>query len=235
MPSTSSNTASNQIDRQYHHLLQIIGIAEFDLGHFDGAIRFLEASRRGVASSPLPVELERILNFLGQTYTAAGQFERAEQALTEAINLEIDPGISGAWNPWRAYNQGQLGKLYLEWERFDAAASVLVPAWNETHDLTTASLKVLVANFYAEALMHPASPGRDEANAEAILKETATLAGESGFFRSRVQAHTLLARLSLMQNRPLEAVAYSSAALEELEHRGTLPALRVEEIFFHHA
>lgn len=227
--------ARDDLDRHYHHLLQVIGVAEFDLGNFDAAIRLLDASRRGVAASKLPIELERILNFLGQVYTATGQFEIAEHVLTEAIALELDRGIPGTSNPWRVYNRGQLGKLYLEWERLSDAAVLLAPAWEEAQHLTTASLKVLVANFYAEALIHPASQIRDEAKAETILHETATLAGNSGFFRSGVQAYSLLARLSLQQNQPLAALAFSIVAAEELQDHGTLPALRVEEIFFHHA
>jgi tetratricopeptide (TPR) repeat protein len=223
------------ITRSYVHLLQALGVAEFDRGHFDEAMVHLEASREEIEASEIKGELDRTLNYLGQVYTATGKFELAEAALKQALAIHMEPDHRGSTHPWHAYNLGQLGKLYLEWNRLDDAYPMIEAAWDETNNAMTVALSSLVANFLAEVLIHPESPHRDEGRAEQLLRSTITREGETGFYRSRVAANSLLGRLALSQNKALEAYAASSEAVTELERRGSLPALRTEEVLLHHA
>ena len=171
-------------------------------------------------------------NFLAQLYTAEGRFEEAERVILETLDiLKAEDGAVAH----RGYNLSLLGKLYLEWERLDQASVTLVRAFETTRDVVNEALLPLIRNYYCELLSRPQNPHRDYTLAEELLRATISDVSRSGFLRSDVAAHMLLAQLLSCANRSDEALDHSRTAATTLEEHGTLPALRSEEVLFTHA
>jgi tetratricopeptide (TPR) repeat protein len=220
------------LDRVRYRLEGAIGIAEFDQGHFDGALVPLRRAVADLKRDRVYDLLALTSNFLGQTLIAAGQYEDAEVVLHESISLL--GGVEPEPTPQMAYNLGLLGKLYLEWGRIDQAAGALGEGWEQTRATWDHSLSSLVANYYAELLMHPEFSDRDLDVARRLLENTVKESLEWGFARSTVVAHSLLAQRALMCNEPEEALPPSRKAAERLWRAKMLPAVRAEEVFFIH-
>jgi predicted ATPase len=229
--SNAAGPDANALKRRYWRLKSLIGVAEFDGGNFDAAVKWLQESIDGLRKTKSNDDLLFPMNFLGQTYMAMGLFEQAEEVIKESLELfKREESVIARI----AYNRSILGKLYLEWERLDEAAQVLKTAYAEIEATWDISVMLLVRNYYSELLIHPEYPGRDPAEAERQLRTTVEESLASGYYRSAVVALSLLGRLALMRGEIEAAVSFSTEAVNELRARGTLPALRSEEVFFHH-
>jgi tetratricopeptide (TPR) repeat protein len=228
----STSYVSSPYLRHYFHRLQMsLGIGEFDLGTFDGALKWLEASRNGLKQFKVQTDLQIVLNFLGQTYSAMGRFEDAEAVFKEAVGLFKDDSEPNAWN---GYNLAFLGKVYLEWQRTVDATAALERGWRETEQTWQVDIATLVRNYYAELLMHPTYLGRDLDEAERQLKMNVAESQKEGLYRSSIASLSLLSKLMLIRERTDQALMYSKQAVMDLERLGTMPALRSEEVFFNH-
>jgi tetratricopeptide (TPR) repeat protein len=172
-----------------------------------------------------------MLNFLAQVYVAMGLFEDAEAVLRDVIASQKDSEEPVAV---RGYNLALLGKLYLEWSRVGDARIPLLAGWKETQATWNVAVAPLVRNYYAELLMHSDNGARDLAEAGRQLEANLNETSNTGFHRSEIAALSLRGQLALMQGKLDDAVKYSGNAIDELEKRGTMPALRTEEVLFNH-
>lgn len=223
---------NKQVERYYRRFQVLLGLAEFDAGHYDKAEQWFNDGINGFKQLGMFDELPRAFSFLSQLYMGTGLFEQAEQVLIEAVNLLKD---EQAPNPYKGYNLALLGKLYLEWEQVNKAAEPLVKGWEETQATWHVSMVPLVRNYYAELLMHPDYPERNLDAAQRLLATTVDEAQAAGFHRSAIAALSLEGKLALEEGRNVDGVDYSTQAVQYLERLGgTLPALRTEEVWFTH-
>jgi tetratricopeptide (TPR) repeat protein len=93
-------------------------------------------------------------------------------------------------------------------------------------------LLALVWNYQAEILMHPESPAMDLDAAEQVLRKNFEVSSRSGLQRSATEAASLLGLLLLRRGQLAEADAVSAQAVDEIERRGDMPAVRTEEIYY---
>lgn len=220
------------LDRAFHRLQSFIGVSQFDRGHYGDAIQWLTRSVAGLKQLKMGDYLVAPCNFLAQVYVAAGLFEDAEKTLLEALQL-LDNQEPNAWN---GYNQGLLGKLYLEWDRVEDAIQPLTQGWQEMQATQYVAMLPLVRNYYAELLMHPRYQGQDLQEAERLLRISVQEAKQTGGHRSAIAALSLYGQLWLYRGQIEAAVNCSTRALNYLKKMGMqMPALRTEEILFHHA
>ncbi|MDP9374157.1 MAG: tetratricopeptide repeat protein [Chloroflexota bacterium] len=217
------------VSRSLHRLQGALGVGEFDRGQYDVALGWLQESIAGLKRLNMHDDLLIMLNFLGQLYAAMGLFERARDALDEAIALLKDEQEP---HPWNGYNLALLGKLYLEWGRVQDAAEPLQQGWRETQATWQVDLATLVRNYYAELLMQPGYAGHDLVEAERLLAANAQESQANGLHRSTIAALSLRGRLALARGDTTAALRYSTAAVDSLEEKGTMPALRTEEVLF---
>jgi tetratricopeptide (TPR) repeat protein len=220
------------VERHFRRLEMMIGLAEFDLGHFDEALRLLKSGVDGLRRLKMLDDLLFGLNYLAQLYMAMGAFEDAEATLVEAHKpFENDEQPNAA----DGYNVGLLGKVYLEWGRFDEAARVLSVAYVESELAANRDMVTIVRNYSAELWMHPAFPGNDFQKARQVLEGNLRDSLAWGLDRSTVVAQSLLSRLELIQDHSSRAFEYSQQAVSLIEKKGAMPAVRTEEILFHHS
>jgi tetratricopeptide (TPR) repeat protein len=216
--------------RLLHYTEGLIGVGELDRGRYDEAEKWLKESVSGLKALGMHDDLPPMLNYLGQLYTGLGLFEEAEKMIKASIDLFKQEEDA---NPWRDYNLGLLGKLYMEWGRIEDAVEPVLKGWEETQATWNTDLVPLVRNYYAELLMHPKYKSRNFATAKQLLDTTLEETQLSGFHRSAIAALSLQSQLALMQDYTDMALAYSTQAVEYLERMGgTLPALRTEEVLF---
>ena len=91
----------------------MIGVAAFDLGRYDEALELLVRCMDALRPSRRGDDVAWAAAFLGQLYTALGQYEAAEATLREGIARFADEiGSLGI----RGYLRALLGRLYVEWE-----------------------------------------------------------------------------------------------------------------------
>src|SRR5207302_77062 len=95
--------------RHRSRLKGLIGVAEFDLGHFGTAGRWLAESIAEQRGEGEREALAWTLSFAGQLHTATGRFEEAVHELGEAVDLTKDSMAA-------SYHRLLLGKTYLEWD-----------------------------------------------------------------------------------------------------------------------
>ncbi len=233
LQSRSSGDSRRMLQRHYFRLQTTLGVNEFDRGDFDQALVHLQAGIDGLRELEMRDDLSRAFNFLGQVYTSMGQFEEAERAIYNGIEQLTE---RKGPNPWRAYNLGLLGKLYLEWERYEDADEALVAAWDETKRTWNADLAPLVSNYRAELLIHPSFQGRSLSDARMLLEQTIVETTKTRFHRSQIAAQSLLGQLLIAEGNTSQALAVSEQAIHTLQaaFHGKLPALRTEEVFFLH-
>ncbi len=218
-------------ERLLHRIQGHIGVGEFDRGRYDEAEEWLKKSVNGIKTLRMYDDLPRMLNFLGQLDINIGLFEEAERVLNEAIDVYKEEDDAYAW---KGYNLALLGKLYMEWGRIEDAVEPLLKGWEETQVTWNVDLAPLVRNYYAELLMHPDNKERNVVIAMQLLNTTLEETQISGWHRSMIAALSLHSQLALMQSLADTALAYSTQAVEYLQRMGTMPALRTEEVLFHH-
>jgi tetratricopeptide (TPR) repeat protein len=226
-----SHLPSKAVARIRHRLRGTIGIAAFDHGRFDDALRDLDDSVGGLADEKM-VDLYLLhANFLAQALIATGQFDRAEALLRDAIDAG---GTNVAGRIPTAYNRALLGKLYLEWERPELAIDPLETAWTDIQKTPDNSILPIVANYYAELLMAPVSLSSDPEKAATVLRWSLSHSRQFGFERSAIAAQCLQARLALTHGDVPTALAASGSAAEALWKAQVMPAVRAEEVYFVH-
>jgi tetratricopeptide (TPR) repeat protein len=208
-----------------------LGVGEFDSSHFEEAIDLLQESANGFKYLGVIDELPECLNYLAQTYFRLGLFEKAEEALVEAIEVVQDADEVHSWN---GYNLALRGKLYLEWDRIEDAAAPIILGWQESQRTQLKWQTALVRNYYAELLMNPKYQGFNLSEADLQLAITIEETQRSGYHRSAIMALSLRSLAALMDKKFEAAFTYSSQAVSYLQKMGTLPALRAEEILFNH-
>jgi predicted ATPase len=220
------------LTKHFYLIKASIGIGEFDRGNYGKAMKWLEVSKKGLEQIRRRKDLAWPLNFLGQVYTAVGLFEDAEKVLQEAIELHSDDEDPSAV---RANNKALLGKLYMEQGRriIDAEKPIL-EAWNEIEVTWNVSVVAVIRNYYTELLMHPEFTGRDLVLAEEQIKATIKEVETTKFYRSAIVAFSLWGKLALMQGDIQAAVQHSTNAITYIDKMGSMPLLRMEEIFFNH-
>jgi predicted ATPase len=222
---------SLELKHKLHTIQNRLGLAKFDRGEYGEALPLLEASIAGLRANRFYDGLVEGLNFLGQLYMSLGQFEKAEAALEEALNIVKDDDIP---HYYTSYNLSLLGKVYLEWERPEMAVEPMLQGWQESQVSANKVLLPLIKNYYAELLMHARYSGHDLGEAERLLAANAEEARDSGYLRSSITALSLRSLVALQKNQIDDAVQYSTQAINFLQELGTLPALRKEEILFNH-
>jgi tetratricopeptide (TPR) repeat protein len=218
-------------DRLLHRIEGHIGVGEFDRGRYSEAEEWLKKSVNGIKMLRMFDDLPRMLSFLGQLDMSTGLFEEAEKVFNEAIDVYKEEDDA---NAWKGYNLALLGKLYMEWGRIEDAEEPLLKGWEETQVTWNVDLVPLVRNYYAELLMHPDNKERNVVIAMQLLNTTLEETQISGWHRSMIAALSLHSQLALMQSLADTALAYSTQAVEYLQRMGTMPALRTEEVLFHH-
>jgi tetratricopeptide (TPR) repeat protein len=221
----------SEITKQYYLMQTLLGVGEFDSSHFEEAIDLLQESANGFKRLGVIDELPECLNYLAQTYFRLGLFEKAEEALIEAIEVVQDADEAHSWN---GYNLALRGKLYLEWDRIDDAAAPILLGWQESQKTQIKWQTSLVRNYYAELLMNPKYQGFNLSEADLQLAITIEETQRSGYHRSAIMALSLRSLVSLIDKKFEDAFTYSSQAVSYLRRMGTLPALRAEEILFNH-
>ena len=229
--SISSSDQAPELQRLQRLARASLGINEFDRGNYDRALRMLNDVLNDAERNAVTFDFPVILNFLGQVEIAAGLFESAETHLKRAIALFENHDRP---DPWNGNNLALLGKLYVEWERFEEATVPLERSWKESEPTHNLDLISLVRNYYGEFLMHPRNVRRDVVRAEQILRDNLNETRATSIHRSTIQSLTLLGRLMLDMNEREKALAFSGEAVTLLEDLGNMPALRMEEIYFNH-
>jgi tetratricopeptide (TPR) repeat protein len=217
------------LERHHSRLKTLIGVSEFDLGHYGEAERWLREGIKELRDHGEREALAWAMNFAGQLHIAAGQYESAEQELGEAI--ELTEGSMAA-----IYHRSLLGKLYLEWQRAQDASVPFTQAWAAipSGGLPN-SVAPLVRNAQAEYLVSRAGPG-DADQAEQLLEQTVAEAEKIGFQRTLISALSLLARLTLDGGRTDEALDWSTRAVTALQAKSWFtPTVRTEEVLFVHS
>lgn len=215
--------------RHRSRLKGLIGVAEFDLGHYGDADRWLEDCVGELRGQGEREGLAWAQNFAAQLHIATGRYEEAVAELDEAI--ELAEGSTGA-----SYQRSLLGKLYLEWDGHMAEATRVfeevwetIPAGGLHH-----SVAPLVRNARAEFLIGREGPS-DIGEARRLLELTVVEADQIGFQRTLISALSLLSRLALQQGQVTEALDWSSRSIETLElKKWFTPTVRTEEILFVH-
>ncbi|MFI6294016.1 tetratricopeptide repeat protein [Nonomuraea sp. NPDC050790] len=206
-----------------------VGVAAFDDGRFDEAEESLRRSITALEAAHARDQFAMISNYLGQLLTATGRFEEAEQVLQEALRiLREDADLS----VHQGYNQGLLGKLYLEWGRPDEARPVIDAGYERVLRAGHASIVPILRIYLAEVLTTPGH--RDLERARRLCDETVQECRRTGFRRSLVGALSLGALVNLQRGEIDEALNSSSVAVSLLEEAGTMPALRSEEVYYVH-
>ncbi|MFI9554937.1 tetratricopeptide repeat protein [Nonomuraea endophytica] len=206
-----------------------IGVAAFDDGRFDEAEEDLRRSIGGLKAAHARDQFAMISNYLGQLLTATGRFEEAEQVLREALRvLREDADLS----VHQGYNQGLLGKLYLEWGRPDEAQPMIDTGYERVLRAGHASIAPILRTYLAELLMAPGH--RDLERAHRLCAVTVQECRRTGFRRSQVGALSLQALVELRRGEIDAALGSSTLAVTLLEEAGTMPALRTEEVYYVH-
>jgi tetratricopeptide (TPR) repeat protein len=220
-----------------------IGIGEFDGGNYGEAIKWILESIKGLKEIERIEDLSRSLYFLGQVYTAIGLFEDAENALCEAIDLYKNEEGSIYL---RDNNKAFLGKLYIEWGRIAKAEKPLKEGWKGFYDAWSADMAAVVNNYYTELLMHPEYKGESKSpliitrrlenlhKAKDLLWKTIKEVKKTKFYRSEIVALSLLGKLAIIEGDLESAIKHSTQAVQYLEKMGTMPLVRMEEVFFNH-
>lgn len=231
MIATQAVPQTKVLERYFHRLQGLIGIAEFDQGKFDEAEKWLKESIAGLKRLGMRYDLPGMFNFLSQLYIAMGLFEDAERVLKESVDLlkeEDEP------SSFKGRSLALLGKLYIEWNRIEDAIGPLLKGWEETQATWNVAVVPLVRNYYAELLMHPNYRARNFAKAKQLLDITLEESRTTDFHRSAIAALSLHSQLALTQGLIDTALSYSTQAVGYLERMGIMPALRTEEVLFNH-
>lgn len=200
-----------------------VGIIKFDRWDYAEARGWLERSY-----SALGVTSGASVNYLAQLQIGLGAFEEAEALLRPSLDLT-------AFDHGAIYDLALLGKLYLEWERPAEAEPLLRKSWELAKVTGAAWMLTLVGNYTAELFLDSTYSAFDLDQAEAIARDVQTVATESGWNRSRVQALSLRVRAALAKGENERALALSQEMIDFFERFGILPALRSEEIYYVHA
>ena len=214
------------IVRERVRLETMIGVAAFDLGRYDEALELLVRCMDALRPSRRGDDVAWAAAFLGQLYTALGQYEAAEATLREGIARFADEiGSLGI----RGYLRALLGRLYVEWDppRLPEARVEMAAGRAETLASGYRGTEPLVESAWAELLLAEGALRE----ADAVLEAAPTL----GWVRSEIALASLRARVALQENRVDDAVRLSTAAIDALTaHDGQVPAVRSEEILLTH-
>ncbi|MGN9844354.1 tetratricopeptide repeat protein [Nonomuraea sp. H19] len=206
-----------------------IGVAAFDNGKFGEAETHLRRSLTELMAAKNRDQYAMISNYLGQLLTATGRFEEAEAVLRTALRLlEGDADLS----VHQGYNQGLLGKLYLEWGRLEHADQMISAGWERVTRTGHVSIMPLLHTYLAELLMTPAYHRFDLNLARRLCDDTVEECRRTGFQRSEIAALALRALADLRRGDLEGAMEASARATARLEETGTMPALRTEEVYY---
>jgi tetratricopeptide (TPR) repeat protein len=213
---------------QKARLTGLIGVAIFDDGDLGNAEPWLRRSLGALRGLRAWEPAALISNYLGQLLTEMGRFEEAQDVLTEALEPLRAHGDHGAY---QGYNLGQLGRLYLDWDRLDAAAENITAAWDRLQRTHDRSIQPILRNYLGELLMHPSYPRRDPGQARELFGETIAECRQTGFQRSEITALALRSLADLELGDLNEALMASSQAVQRLAETGTMPMVRTEQIY----
>ncbi|MFI6541454.1 tetratricopeptide repeat protein [Nonomuraea sp. NPDC050547] len=206
-----------------------LGVAAFDNGRFGEAEESLRRSLAGLQAARARDHVAMISNYLGQVLTAIGRFEEADQLLQDALQvLRADADLSAH----QGYNQGLIGKLYLEWGQPDRARPMIDAGYERVTRAGHASIAPILRTYLAEVLTMPGQ--RDLERARLLCDETVQECRLTGFQRSEVGALSLRALVELQLGEVDDALGSSTLAVTRLEAAGTMPALRSEEVYYVH-
>jgi tetratricopeptide (TPR) repeat protein len=206
----------------------LIGVAAYDAGWFGEAEASLRRSVRGLAALHAWDQFAMISNYLAQLLTETGRFAEAEEILRAALApLQAHADLS----THQGYNLGLLGKCYLDWGKFDAAAAAITAGWDRVATTGHQAVLPILRNYLGELAMHQDNPRRDPDRARELFDETIAECGQTGFRRSEVGALALRAVADLAAGRLADALDASERAVSWLDEAGTLPALRTEEVY----
>jgi tetratricopeptide (TPR) repeat protein len=206
----------------------LIGVAAYDAGVFGEAESSLRLSVQGLAVLRAWDQCAMISNYLAQLLTETGRFSQAEDILLTALApLQAHADLS----THQGYNLGLLGKCYLDWGRFAAAAAAITAGWERVARTGHQAVLPILRNYLGELAMHPDNPHRNLNRARELFNETIAECQQTGFQRSEVGALALRALADLAAGRLDDALDASERAVSRLEETGTLPALRSEEVY----
>jgi tetratricopeptide (TPR) repeat protein len=219
------------VERYFYRFSVYIGVGEFDSGNYSLAVEHLNRGIAQLKQLKMWDALQDAMNYLGQVYVAMGLYEQAEETLLEITKLRENDKIP---QPWTGNNLALLGKLYLEWGKIELAEKPMLEGWAITAAAKQADLITIVRNYYAELLMHPDYEKQDVARAERYLTDNIEESRRAGLYRSTVTALALRSQLALQKGHIENAVHDSGQAVAYIRKMGTLPAVRLEEIYYAH-
>ena len=215
-------------------LITQIGLAEFDTGNFEKALDRINEGLGELKSHHKIDEIPAALNYLAQVHTAIGQFEIAEQFLRDSIGQQDGTGTE-VGPAWVGYNLGLLGKVLLDAERVDEAVATMAKALRISEAANQTDLLTIVWNYAAEVFMSAGNPQMDLDAAERVLRRNLEVSGQNELQRAATQAASLLGQALLRRSLRTEALAFSAEAVAKIDEMGDMPAVRTEEILYHHS
>jgi tetratricopeptide (TPR) repeat protein len=219
-----------EIDRLGQRLNGFIGVGEFDRGNLGEARRQLDATIEGLTRLERIYELPRFLNYRAQVELASGDFDAAETDLRLALEGASPSG-------WTAYNRALLGKVFLDSERYDAAAAELRPAWTDVQGYAQPSLTIPVRAYLIEYLLRPGSTDAELAEARALISAEVSQADDGKFAYGVAWGESLGAELALREHDLKTAGARSARAVQIIDDAksNSLPIVRTEEVLWRHS
>ncbi|TNH43738.1 tetratricopeptide repeat protein [Photorhabdus luminescens] len=231
--SPMNHELSLENQRHIHFISSIHGICEFDCGNYETAMKHLSSVYQSSLRLGIKSDTSIFCNYLAQVHMGFGDYETAESLLLSSLENFISEKTPHAWN---ANNRALLGKVYIEWGKYDKAREHLTIGWKESRLARCLPLITLVRNYYAEFLLQREnSPSKQNiALAEEILQENISEARRAGIYRSEILSLSLMGQISLNRNDFSAAKKYSQSAIDMLINMGWLPALRAQEIYMNH-
>jgi tetratricopeptide (TPR) repeat protein len=214
---------------QRARLAGLIGAAVFDDGGFGEAETWLRRSLATLRGLGAWEHAALISNYLGQLLTEMGRFEEAQDVLLDALEPLRAHADQSAY---QGYNLGQLGRLYLDWGRLEAAEENITAGWDRLQRSQDRSILPILRNYLGELLMHPSYPRRDPGRARQVFDETIAECQRTGFQRSEITALALRALADLDLGDRHGALTASSQAVQRLAETGIMPTVRTEQIYF---
>ncbi|MCT8351472.1 tetratricopeptide repeat protein [Photorhabdus kayaii] len=228
-----SHELSLENQRYIHFISSIHGVCEFDFGNYEAAMKHLSRVYESSLQLGIKFDISIFCNYLAQVHISLGDYETAESLLLSSLEYFIPEKTPHAWN---ANNRALLGKVYMEWGKYDKAREHLITGWKESRLARNLPLITLVRNYYAEFLLQrESSPSKQNISlAEEILQENISEAHQAGIYRSKILSLSLMGQISLSRNDFDAAKKYSQSAIDMLIRMGWLPALRTQEIYMNH-
>lgn len=221
------------VDREHASLLVLIGLGEFDRGDFEEAILWLERGATEMRERRMRDESMAALNYLAQVYASLGSYETAQSRIEEALGLH-DALDRDRKHPWIGYNLGLLAHILLEKGSTAKAGEVMTEAVRISESTEHVDLLTHVWNYQAELLLATATSDADLEAAGRVLEQNLDVATSAGLIPTATQASSLMSQVLLRRGLAQGAYVHSVRAVTEVDRLGDLPAVRTEEVLYHH-